>query len=447
MRFSGGLQRPEEHEIVLPSVQVQDTQATTLGKALFQLLSGRVFDRPTNLWFGDAKTFFGFVCLLVVADSASANIKLLNMMQTYFQATVLVMLWHERCGLHQVGRIHTTIVNRLKMARHLRALGRQLQQHRARDLLKTQLNNTIAKQIADTFFNTPPRDEAAAQNLRVQAALIKLFQSRSVAQGADLICGPDHAQRLRLLAQEEHLKALVESQVRGHFSGPLSPNMPGETREVVVKRMQAKYNDMLPVESVAQFNESRWLKLLPSELWWGKAILLSSAFKDAMRNVRFQCENCKPDDPRVKDGKRVTAGRAWLQQELLPFHMVLLLHITLELEHLVHVLFYVSSEIATDGKFSRAQEARRKSPQDHSIDSVCKECERTTSQLWKAVLCEVPADDTLWLLLEYYYPSHLGEPKKYNEITKTFSWAIGEIFIRFLLRHGEAPYIFLRNKR
>ncbi len=94
-----------KEEVTLPPVRLINTQHDTVGVSLISSLEKHVFGTSLPEFMKlIAKTFL--VCLIVwVCDSASSNLLLYKYWRALFHTldcAIHILLWTERCGLHQV---------------------------------------------------------------------------------------------------------------------------------------------------------------------------------------------------------------------------------------------------------------------------------------------------------------------------------------------------------
>ena len=102
----------EQHELVLPPVQLNSTDAPQLAAAVAHTLEAHVFHSSLPEFLEKAARTYGSLNFSLVADCASANLKFIRHFLSYVQAEgaergLLVTATFAPCMLHQLARIPT----------------------------------------------------------------------------------------------------------------------------------------------------------------------------------------------------------------------------------------------------------------------------------------------------------------------------------------------------
>ena len=449
MRFStGDLATAEHQEIILPAVPVNATDHETVGKALLNTIQSKALPKELSEFATDTTAWCCLVCIIVLADSASSNLKLIRMMQCYFQTNANILFWFERCNLHQLSRVHVALSKRLGLSRHFRALSILLRQRRARKAFEIQRQKVVEHNLRANAEVVPYSPEQVAQHKIEQDMLKKLLTTKSVQEEAQGEALP--AEFLRLQKSNEDRDKLIDISNNGPLGGMPSILRPGESKANIVVDYIDHLDAAVPMDKVPVYQESRWLQLLPSEMWWGVCLLVSNVARVTWLTVTFSCDkknNAKADDdddPRAKDGVRVAAGRVWLRDQTLNLKVVVLLHLTVSLEKLTKIFFFVSGAMITaDGKMVPRSEAKRKRPSDTSLDTAVRETERTMSEIWCCFNGRGEGEQarSLQVLSDRFWPTELGDAQKFEILNGSFCCVEGELYMRLLMRHEEYPYL------
>jgi hypothetical protein len=286
MRFStGDLATAEQQEIILPAVQVNATDHETVSTALLNTIPRKALPKELSGFAADTTAWCCLVCIIVLADSASSNLKLIRMMQCYFQTNANILFWFERCNLHQLSRVHVALSKKLGLSRHFRALSILLRQRRARNAFEIQRQKVVEHNLRANAEVVPYSPEQVAQHKIEQDMLKKLLTTKSVQEEAQGEALP--AEFVRLQKSNEDRDKLIDISNNGPLGGMPSILRPGESKANIVVDYIDHLDAAVPMDKVPVYQESRWLQLLPSEMWWGVCLLVSNVARVTWLTVTF----------------------------------------------------------------------------------------------------------------------------------------------------------------
>ena len=443
MRFAGPGKAPIDEDMVAPAMCVSDTQGNTIMNALLTCFHDFLFGMGF-LNFLEAMVWCPFKLLVLVSDSASGNLKGIKRIMALLSDWVGWMVWHERCALHQVSRIQVAISKRHNFNRHLRALGNTLVRKRA---YRTFVEKAKAVFERDLRFNVDaPLDGEALALHEVQVRALKRFlHKRSAAELHDrAVAGAPVATEQD--AEDQALDAFLAWINAGSFSGPPARFDATKTRAEAAREGFELLDKAVLRAGSPKFEESRWLKMVPSYLWWSRFTLLTNVCRKSLDQISFSCES----DSKLSDkvGVRVGRARKFFQQALVAFHLVLVVSMIHRLEAFVFVLFFSASVVVDkQGKFRPSQQSRRKDKDEDEqkapLNDVILAAENCAGDLWQMLAAPAPDSDgeAMGVLSDLYFPAHLHSPHvKFAAMNHTTMWALSELYMRFLIRHREQPY-------
>ena len=201
--------------------------------------------------------------------------------------------------------------------------------------------------------------------------------------------------------------------------------------------------------------EDKWKAQLPALRAWCRLLALPGGIS-AVNSVRFVQESgdgpgrarlsAREVDKRAAESLKIGLARRWFQKTDLPFRMLLKLAIVQLLEGFVDVLFEASPTGWYDRFTAGAEEPESKSERGRArrrrgIGLVCDEAEQLLVKLWGHLLGDpdVTNGEPLWEVpLAYRDADAAGFA--WQTIGQTLYLVIGEVVLRWALRHGFAPY-------
>jgi hypothetical protein len=122
----------------LPPRRVPDTSALSIGACLLTTWQTHVLNTSFRDFVNQQRDRFYCFLFAFVCDSAAANLLLLKWMRASLlvgasplgSLGTWVLVWHERCGLHQCGRISAMLLNRFDLLNPVYSLHKLFHQRR-----------------------------------------------------------------------------------------------------------------------------------------------------------------------------------------------------------------------------------------------------------------------------------------------------------------------------
>ena len=186
-------------EAILPLIPVSSTDAGTLGKAILLTLEKRVFSVPVSRWLRQLADggWCHFAVFMVASDFASANVKFIRQLKALILLVRLlddsrpiaaltadafspsVLVWHERCGLHQLGRSVICLARTLNCSKGPKSLTKLLRLRRARDAYKSEVLKKFDESL--DFQGLPVSDSRKTQRQDIVDRLVRVVCKKNVA--------------------------------------------------------------------------------------------------------------------------------------------------------------------------------------------------------------------------------------------------------------------------
>jgi hypothetical protein len=331
-----------------------------LGCSLLHSLETWLFGESISTWVKKLSPAFAIFIWVWVADAFSGNIKLLGFLATFLRAiapaTLLMLYYVERCGLHQCGRIAAQVMEQQSISSVVFSMSKVMQLRRQR----REFRNSLVKAMDSLVWlegTPPPETFAASQAFRDE--LFRLATGRWDGEAAE-----------DLEEREEHVVAIraLLAFFNGDLAGRPTHCCPGRHCCKNYRKAKARAKKLLLTalfrRSVPEFNTQRWKKQIPALSWWLILFLVHNLAAEGFLRM---------SDPKVADGaglevqnlqallgERVKRGRSWAAEKHSRFRLMLVTRTLLMLEHLVNCLFGVSEITVTSDAGAEQKRKRRR---------------------------------------------------------------------------------------
>ena len=167
-----------KEEVVWPPRQLTATTAQHIGSGLVENMEKYLFGASFSTWVSQIAHRFGSLNLVVVADSATANVKCVSQLFSYLlilgrQFGIVVTAWYTCCMLHQCARLLALHIEHQAMANALFSITRLHQHTNARDAVKASMKKILQGKFKCIHGQRPP--ECLGTSPRFRAQLFKLM--------------------------------------------------------------------------------------------------------------------------------------------------------------------------------------------------------------------------------------------------------------------------------
>ena len=427
---------PKE-EVSLPPIKVATTDNNHLGVALLSTMERWIFDMPVRSWISRLANVAMILFFFFVSDAASANIKVLWILQVFFQCGftgVLILWWWEPCALHQVSRAGTGILGFTGVDTAAHSLSKILKMKSKSKQFQAAAMEALEDLLEWEQFNAPSVKFATSEVF--WKALFELLLARwcddngkMVEEHTDSDNDNDKAAMLDLF---EFFKG---SDVTGHHLCHYCCGRGCHTsRESVVQDAKKVVHNAFfaSMTGIKGFSAARWLKLLPGlrdlARWQSFARLGKGAFNKL--HLPKQEAAASPDDDtalrvdpdagmdaiRRMIGVRLAKGKRFFNQDVNTFSLLLSLFVFWTLEKFVSALFLCSNQsfYKARGTTSRLVHLKLKEIKAH---------------LWDTVIN--PEANPHLLVVMAFWPSGMEPEKMHEQIQLTLLLVIGHLIMRY----------------
>ena len=473
-------------ELALPPFMVSAEDNVTVGKSLLRVWEERVAGAPMPQFMETlAKLGVNLVFINFAADSHSANCSLVNPLSSLltsvensaFAGTVpcpRLVVWphHEKCNLHQLGRVQTTLVTRCSLNKAMKGLGSVLRQTSTLSVYKEELRAQWRIAFAP---NTRPRLTTGQKALakHQKALLVKLLNRRCCATHYELLPeGPSEGPNAIGAVQAANLidpslttvelatRQFVEFCNNSFPGGEPDRYEPGldaagietATKEGCVMLMTSLFHGN---GFNAKWEDTKFLKQLKTVQFWGRLLLLSPVPKRALLRMKVNL--------REVAGAKLSRGREWLSDPQLESRLIIALGLICHLENLFVFLFNMSDATVTKFRSLRYRQSLDASADFSAYlrgldDTVCvshlmEAVEIHIAELWELVRPQGPSQDVMskgflefFEVAKHFWPSSHSDTVLLDLVHSSVMAVVSELWHRFIYKHAYLPYSVLGHR-